>query len=99
VLQTIAMVMKLESHNGHWLKDANTAENVRRAVTFIIGQFAERYQSPSLSLFTSSAPIKERAESPTPESLAHTALQTVRRRPTAIPNIGWMLPGSDGETK
>ena len=49
VLQSIATVMKLESHNGHWLKDVKTSETVRRAVNFVIGQFAEPYQPPPLS--------------------------------------------------
>ena len=37
VLQTIAAVMKHGSHNGHWLKEASTAETVRsEAVNFVI---------------------------------------------------------------
>jgi hypothetical protein len=102
VLQSIATVMKLESHNGHWLKDVKTSDTVRRAVNFVIGQFAEPYQPPPFFTMMQANPIMERAKvlpsDATPEALADQALQTVRR-------LGWIhisnkddkTPGGDGE--
>jgi len=89
VLQTIAMVMKLESRHGHWLKDANTAETVRRAVNFIIGQFTRHYQlaSPSEGVNVPTGWMSPEAVGPvlpfeqTPESLAYQALEKVRAGP------------------
>ena len=91
VLQSIATVMKLESHNGHWLKDVKTSETVRQAVNFVIGQFAEHYQ-PSSTTFTASFPSDA-----TPEALAYMALQTVRRNAALFgPHLD--MYGGDGET-
>jgi hypothetical protein len=113
VLQSIATVMKLESHNGHWLKDVNTSETVRRAVNFVIGKFAEPYEPPSLSpTILGALPFEQRMEvlpsDATPEALAYKALQTARRSPSLfvrpsnwmfLPNKDDETPGSDGETK
>ena len=109
VLQSIATVMKLESYKGHWLKDVETSDTVRRAVNFVIGQFAEPYQHPPL-FPAATNPTMERAKvlpsDATPEALAYMALQTVRRN-AALVGLPWMFnpeedeetPGSDGETK
>jgi hypothetical protein len=108
VLQSIATVMKLESYNGHWLKDVKSSETVRRAVNFVIGQYAEPYQPPPLS---PTNPVMERTKAlpsdATPEALAYKALQTVRRNAALfgvvsslmIPKKDDETPGSDGETK
>jgi hypothetical protein len=115
VLQSIATVMKLESYKGHWLKDVETSDTVRRAVNFVIGQFAEPYQHPPL--FPAVTNPMERAKvlpsNATPEALAYVALQTVRRNAALVGPLGVVgplslmlnpvedeeTPGSDGETK
>jgi hypothetical protein len=110
VLQTIATVMKLESRNGHWLKDVNASETVRRAVNFVIGQFAEPYQPPSFFTMSVDLPMERAKVLPsdaTPEALAYKALQTVRRNVELFGGLSWMpvpnkddeTPRSDGETK
>ena len=112
VLQSIATVMKLESYKGHWLKDVETSDTVRRAINFLIGQFAEPYQPPALSTVYIDPPVERAKVLPsdaTPEALAYKALQTVRRSdsPFRHPNLmidypaeyGRRNPGSDGETK
>ena len=112
VLQSIATVMKLESHNGHWLKDVNTSETVRRAVNFLIGQFAEPYQPPALTTVYIDPPVERAKVLPsdaTPEALAYMALQTVAVLVSPRGVVGalpWMFnpeedeeTGSDGETK
>jgi hypothetical protein len=86
VLQSIATVMKLESHNGHWLKDTKASETVRRAVNFVIGQFADSYQPPPFSPSVSVDPLMERAKvlpsDATPEAMAYKALERAKVPPS-----------------
>jgi hypothetical protein len=105
VLQSIATVMKLESHNGHWLKDVKTSETVRRAVNLVIGQFAEPHQPPPLyvSVMGRASTLPYDA---IPEALAYKALQTVRGNvdtfwglSRTIANKDDETPGGDGGTK
>jgi hypothetical protein len=97
VLQSIATVMKLESYKGHWLKDVETSDTVRRAVNFVIGQFAEPYQHPPL-FPAATNPTMERAKvlpsNATPEALAYVALQTVRRNAALVGPRGGAGPPS-----
>jgi hypothetical protein len=44
VLRTIALVMKLESRNGHWLKDMKAVETVGWAADFLIRCFGPPFQ-------------------------------------------------------
>jgi hypothetical protein len=114
VLQSIAMVMKLESRSGHWLKDANTANTVRKAVNFIIRQLAQRYRPPPSDFMLSSPgvrSVREAIQEPpydqTPESLAYDALErvragvrgTVHNLETEMRFFTSERPGNDGETK
>ena len=98
VLQSIATVMKLESYKGHWLKDVETSDTVRRAVNFVIGQFAEPYQHPPL-FPAATNPTMERAKvlpsNATPEALAYVALQTVRRNAALVGPRGGRPPFLD----
>ena len=112
VLQTIAMAMKLESHNDHWLKEVNTVETVQRAANFIIGDFAAELDhlqrlgfvalSPSSLTSKRVAVLKSNS---TPEALAYKALQRVRQNVTnsgardMIWNNPDETPRRDGETK
>jgi len=101
VLQTVAMVMKLESRHGHWLKDANTAETVRRAVNFIIGKFTRDQHASSVQGVN--VPLGWMSTEPvvpmlphhgyTPESLAYEALERVRAPLTTIP-FGTLAEGT-----
>lgn len=89
VLQSIAMVMKLESRSGHWLKDANTAGTVRQAVNFIIRQFAQRQRLLPLNVsaedaaWTTAATVEVVPQDQTPEALAYNALEMVRANLTS----------------
>jgi hypothetical protein len=100
VLQSMAMAMKLESRNGHWLKDVNTADTVRKAVNFIITQFARRDSLPPLNVSAEDAAkltgamVQVLPSDQTPESLAYIALERVRAHASAVfstfSDNGWM---------
>jgi len=46
VLQTIAIVMKLESRNGHWLKNLKCVHNVARAASHLVDWFGNPFNLP-----------------------------------------------------
>ena len=75
-LQAIAMVMKLESREGLWLRQADNSAHVRRATDFILAQLSEQrsigagwFQHPSDA---------QRGHDVTPEMMAYQALNAVK---------------------
>jgi hypothetical protein len=89
VLRSIAVVMKLESRSGHWLKDVNAADTVGKAANFIIGQFAQSHRQPppnvsaDYAAWTMAATVQVLPQDQTPEALAYNALEMVRANLTS----------------
>jgi hypothetical protein len=102
VLQSIAMVMKIESRSGHWIKKVNTADTVRRAVNYIIllHRMTNEEKARLVGEMHQVLPSDQ-----TPESLAYDALKMVREvRFNASADAAHMhfnvgIPGNDGEKK
>jgi hypothetical protein len=100
VLRSIAMVMKLESRSGHWLKDVNTVDTVRQAVDFIIRQFAQSHGPPPPNVSAedaarTAATVQVLQHDQTPEALAYNALEMVRADFTRrfVRNVAFMTAG------